>query len=126
MVNINLRHHDDVFFDMEAELKKFAFISLMDYEQVLRNMNCDQLKEHQPMRARVPGAEDFEKMKVYKKVLAEKGCGPAADDKIALNFAIQYITKLADELDKNGFVEIANVLDEELQKFATLICEDCK
>ena len=78
------------------------------------------------VRAKINGVEDFKKMEVYKKILAEKGCGSFADDKIALNFAIQYITKLADELDKKGFVEIANILDKELQKFATLICEDCK
>lgn len=130
MVNINFRHHDDVFCDMEKELKKFAnimpFSSLEEYEQALRGMSCDQLKNSPPENTRVPGAEVFEKVKVYKKVLAEKGCVQSANDKVAVNFAIQYITKIADELDKHGFVEIANVLDQELKKFAMLICEDCK
>jgi len=126
MVNINSKYNDDILFDMEHELKKLAYISLTDYEEVLKNMDCNQLKNHQPDRARVPGAENFEKAKIYKKILAKKGCGLSADDKIAVNFAIQYITKIADELDKNGFVDVANMLDEELQKFAALICENCK
>lgn len=124
MVDINFARGDDFFHDMENELKKIAYISLMDYEQTLQKMNCDQLKDHNPERARVP-AENFEKIKVYKKVLAEKKCSPAAN-KTAVDFAIQYIAKVADELDKNGFIEVANVLDGTLQKFAMLDCEDCK
>jgi uncharacterized short protein YbdD (DUF466 family) len=128
MINFGLRHSDEIFHDMESELKKFAatFISLMDYEKYLRNMDCEQLKAHQSDQARVP-AENFEKKKVYEKICKEKGCVSSADDSLAIAFAIQYITKIADELDKNGFIEVANILDEMLQKFATLHdCKDCE
>lgn len=127
MTNINSTHHDEIFHDMEKELNKMAkrtFISESEYKQYLGGLSCDELKKHNPRGVRVPGEAGM----IYNMMKRQK-CGNQADDKqAAVDFAIQYITKVADELDKNGFIDVANVLDEALQKFAALQtdCEDCK
>ena len=130
MVNINSIHCDEIFDSMKQNLEKtsapLSFISLMEYEQYLKSLNCDELKEHNHHRVKAPG-ENFEKKKIYDRVCRTKGCELSADDKLAIGFAIKYITKVVDELDHKGFVRVANILDETLQKFATKInCEDCE
>lgn len=121
-----MSNNDDFFYDVKNRLEKNAltYMSLSDYKQSLEHMNCKELKQHNYKNARVP-AEEFEKKRVYEQVLKEKNCNADADDN-AIAFTIHYITKIADELDKNGFVEMANMLDEVLQKFAVLTCKDCK
>lgn len=51
----------------------------------------------------------------------QKGCPECADGgglAIAIDFAIRHMVKLADALDKTGFVGVAGVIDETLQKLA--------
>lgn len=125
MVNINSTHPDEIFHNMEQSLDKTAktFMSEQEYRSYLSGMSCEQLKQYNPRGDRVPG----EKQMIYNMVKRQK-CSQGAEDKVAVDFAIKYIAKIADELDKNGFIEVANVLDETLQKFAALKtdCEDCK
>lgn len=124
MVNINSVHYDEMLHDMEQSLRKTArvFISEDDYRAFLSGMTCEQLKQHDVRADRVPG----EKEMIYNLIKRQK-CGQGADD-TAVAFAINYISKIADELDKNGFIDVADVLDEMLQKFASLQtdCKDCK
>lgn len=125
MTNINSVHYDDILHDMEESLEKAArtFMSENEYRTYLSGMSCEQLKQYNPRADRVPG----EKQLIFNSVKSQK-CGQRAEDKVAVDFAIQYIAKVADELDKNGFIEVADVLDFMLQKFAALQtdCEDCK
>jgi hypothetical protein len=41
-----------------------------------------------------------------------------AKDAVAVSFAIQHLTKIADALDGKGFTAVANLVDETLQKLA--------
>lgn len=137
MVNIIRKHNlgykkdgeqDEFLHEVEKKLHKLAkptYISLDDYKNHLAGLSCNELKKYGPSNVRVPD-EPFQIKNVYKKALEAK-CKNSADDKIAAEFAIQYIAKIADELDKNGSIEVANVLDEVLQEFAALQadCEDC-
>lgn len=102
-----------------------TYVSLDEYKRTIETWSCEDLKKHDPNKARVPGAENFQKKKIYEFVLKKK-CESSANDKVAIQFAIKHLSKIADELDENGFVELANILDETLQKFAELSCENCK
>jgi len=129
MVNTYSKNYDGLLYDMEKSLEKTAkitYISLDEYKNFLDTLDCETLKNHDPSAARVP-VEDFQKKKIYDYVVKSK-CGSQADDKTAgIEFAIQCIAKIADDLDQKGFVEVANILDKTLQKFATLTdCKDCK
>ena len=104
---------------------KPRYISLNEYKQSIEKLDCKELKEHNPSNVIVIGVEDFEKNMVYKNMLKKK-CNASANDKVAIQFAIKHISKIADELDDNGFVELANILDETLQKFANMNCKNCK
>lgn len=46
-------------------------------------------------------------------------CADSGSMAVALDFTIRHMVKLADALDKTGFAEIANLLDETLNKLAS-------
>lgn len=133
MTNIGSRHYDEIFADMQEELEKFAgfpkyrFGNKQEFVDYIAGLSCDQIKQYQAVRVRA-GFSDIDPEAVFNTHHNVRKCrGMAANDEAVVAFAINYITKIADELDKNGFIEAANILDETLQKFAALHdCEDCE
>lgn len=124
MVNINSTHYDEILYDMEQSLEKTAktFISEDEYRNFLSGLSCEELKQYNPGADKVPGEKDM----IFNFIKRQK-CGQGAEDEV-LAFAINYISKIADELDNNGFIEVADILDEIVQKFASLQtdCKNCK
>ena len=109
--------------EKEADIKKEAktFTSLGAYKIVLALADCKAILGHLHYANVTVFFTDPSKVKkTWQLFNDKKGCGGKADDQgladdtvvAAVNFALNHLVKVADELDANGFEDLAAVVDE--------------